>query len=231
MINREIHNLNKTLKTLRDIKNRQGKRALQLKGLESVSLKYRIHQSGKPYYYIRDDSGSLEYLGDESCEKVRNIKEAHYLKKSLSIIDRDISALEKTLKSITPIGYDDVNGRLPKAYRGARVNSTATADEKRRAWKEKALAYKSRFNVYKPEELKIPTNDGSKVRSRSEGYIYNLLNDLGVTFVYEMPIKIGSKVFWADFVILSEIDDTTEIIIEHQGLMDDSGYRERFNLS
>ena len=229
MIKREKHNMNRALELLRDIRSRQEKRAAQLKGYEAVSLKCRVHQSGKIYYYKRNDSGGkATYLGGVNCEKVRLIKEAHYLKRSLSLIDEDIRILEKAAVRLKEIRYEDVNDMLPGVYKGAAVDYAA-ADEKRRMWKENALAYKNSFSVYRPEELKIPTNDGNKVRSRTEGYIYNLLLDLGVCFVYEMPVRVGSRIFWADFVILSEIDDETEIIIEHQGMMNDRGYRERFN--
>ena len=59
--------------------------------------------------------------------------------------------------------------------------------------------------------------------------IYNELLSKGVTFIYEMPFNLGGRTVYPDFVLLSEIDYRTEIIIEHQGLMSNEVYRKRFN--
>ena len=72
------------------------------------------------------------------------------------------------------------------------------------------------------------TEDGNKVRSKSEGMIYNYLLSRGVAFVYELPMRLRGRTIVPDFTILSEIDCKTEIIIEHQGMMDVDTYRGRF---
>ena len=59
------------------------------------------------------------------------------------------------------------------------------------------------------------------------------LLELGVTFVYELPlrIKIGDKdgLLLPDFTILSERDYKTVLYLEHQGMMSVSKYRTKFN--
>ena len=49
-----------------------------------------------------------------------------------------------------------------------------------------------------------------------------------ITFIYEMPVKTPFRTRFPDFAILSEVDYKTMILIEHQGLMDDPKYQERF---
>jgi hypothetical protein len=85
---------------------------------------------------------------------------------------------------------------------------------------------KKKYPVYKPEELKHRTIDGSYVRSKSEALIYNALIDAGYTFVYELPLEGKTRLFYPDFTILSEIDYKTEIRIEHHGMMDNLGYKD-----
>jgi hypothetical protein len=67
------------------------------------------------------------------------------------------------------------------------------------------------------------------VRSKSEASIYNLLLRMGITFVYELPTKTRTKTRFPDFSILSEVDYKTVILIEHQGMMGETEYKERFN--
>lgn len=229
MIRQEINNINRIIASLKETQDQQRRRARELKQYESIRLNYRRNQNGDIYYFTRK-SGSIKpsYLGNASCEIVNNIKEARYLKHSLSIIEEDIRCLEKALSKLHAVDYDSVNALLPKLYRDAKLTYARPDDVKHREWKEQALAFKSRFNIYRPEELKIETKDGTCVRSKSEALIYNALLDLGLTFIYEMPIRIGNRTYWADFVILSEQDNETEIIIEHQGLMNSEGYRVRF---
>ena len=96
-----------------------------------------------------------------------------------------------------------------------------------KAGKKKAESYKARFEPYKPEQLIVKTIDNTYVRSKSEGMIYNLLLSLGITFVYELPLKTKTRLFLPDFTILSEIDYETEIIIEHLGMMSQTYYRNK----
>lgn len=229
MINAEKKSLERILKTLKETQRQQSIRANELAEFEEVFLKSRKHRNGGEYYYARKN-GSKEstYLGNASNVTVNNIREARYLRKSLPIIERNIRCLEQMIERLQPTEYDNINALLPVIYRGAKLTYAEGVDEKLRSWREQALAYKARFNIYRPEELKIETKDGTYVRSKSEALIYNALFDMGLTFVYEMPIRIGSRTYWSDFVILSEQDYETEIIIEHQGLMNSEGYRVRF---
>jgi len=229
MINVEKKNLERILKALKEAQNQQSRRVEELAEFEEVCLKSRIHRNGSEYYYVREKgSRQSTYIGRGSDVTVNSIKESKYLRKSLSIIEGDINCLEQVLERLQPVDYDSIDALLPKIYRGAKLIYAEAANEKLRLWKEQALAYKARFNTYRPEELKIVTKDGTYVRSKSEALIYNALLDLGLTFVYEMPMRIGTKTYWADFVILSEQDYETEIILEHQGLMNSERYRMRF---
>ena len=95
--------------------------------------------------------------------------------------------------------------------------------------------YKASFPPYRPQELIHPTHDGTMVRSKSEALIYNYLLDMGVTFIYELPLRITyngkQSLLLPDFTILSEDDYKTVIFIEHQGMMSTPFYRDKFNES
>lgn len=229
MITKEISNINRIIENLQSMKDVQELRAKELKTCESAGLNYRLGSNNKRYYYRRDRRANKSvYLGSESCEDVKLIKEYRYLKKSLEMIGQNIQCLQAAVKDLRDVDYDSINESLPKLYRGAEIKGVRSNNSVARKWKEEAEAHKAKFKPYRPEELKVPTIDGKFVRSKSEALIYNHLLLQGITFVYELPTRVGTQTFWPDFTILSETDYKTEILLEHQGMMDSQYYRDRF---
>ena len=229
MIANVIIVLSRLLVQLRNILKTQELRAKELEGYEKYTLKRKRRKSGKEYYYRKDGGKSHQkYLGNASDAEVRKIKEAHYLRKSIKVLRADIALIGAAVEGLRGVGYDDIEEMLPDVYRGAGIRNARSRNKRAADWKARAEAYKATFKPWKPEELKIRTRDGNLVRSKSEALIYNTLLDLGVTFVYELPLKVGDKTFYPDFTILSETDCKTTIIIEHQGKMNDDEYRNRF---
>ena len=92
--------------------------------------------------------------------------------------------------------------------------------------------YKRTIDLFRPEELIHKTRDGSFVRSKGEALIYNYLLEAGITFVYELPLRIrydGKRsLLLPDFTVLCETDNKSIIFIEHQGMMNDPRYRNKF---
>ena len=75
---------------------------------------------------------------------------------------------------------------------------------------------------------KHPALDGTMMRSKSEVIIANILLLAGIPFVYEVPVFINGNMVLPDFRILSVIDLKTEILIEHQGMIFDDDYADKF---
>ena len=70
------------------------------------------------------------------------------------------------------------------------------------------------------------TNGGELVRSKSEQSIGNALEDYGIEYTYDEGIIVGTRCYYADFVITCR--DGTQIIWEHFGLMDsDEDYHKK----
>ena len=71
------------------------------------------------------------------------------------------------------------------------------------------------------------TARGEAVRSKSEVIIANLLSDRGIDYRYEEPLEFDGIAKYPDFTI--EDDDTGERYYwEHLGLLQDTGYRRRW---
>ena len=80
---------------------------------------------------------------------------------------------------------------------------------------------------YRPEDLVYGTVQSKKFRSKSELIIAQLLNEYGVEFYYEKPLKVSETNFRRpDFTFAPEFGE--EIYWEHAGMLDDEGYRESF---
>ena len=221
--------LNKSLNDLRDMQSLQEKRLGILTDRADLILREKARSSGRKYYCARrTGERRAEYLGSSESDAVNEVREARYLKTSLMRIDSNIKEIERLMSNLKGVSYEEINLALPAAYRNPKLSYSASNSGKAAAWKNNKLNEKLRYGVHKPDELKIRTDDGEYVRSKSEGMIYNHLLNKGVTFVYEMPTIIDGSMYLPDFTLLSEIDYKTEILIEHQGMMTNEEYRERF---
>ena len=212
----------------------QRSRLQQLDLYANKRLKVKHQKSGRDYFSVFDhDRNTYKYLGTENSEEVRLIKEAHYLKTSIQEIQCEIQLIEHVLRMSRSLDYNEINQKLKKVYRNAKLSGSYTDADLAQQWKQKMEAYKNTFPPYRPEELIHRTRDGNYVRSRGEALIYNYLLDIGVPFIYELPLRIRfenkDRLLLPDFTILSEIDYKTIIFIEHQGMMSDPYYRNKFN--
>ena len=71
------------------------------------------------------------------------------------------------------------------------------------------------------------TENGERVRSKSEKIIADKLHALGVPYRYEYPLVLdGNMKIYPDFMML-RMPEREETYLEHFGLMDDEGYVEK----
>ena len=70
----------------------------------------------------------------------------------------------------------------------------------------------------------IMTENGERVRSKSEKIIADKLNSLGIPYLYEYPLYL-QRLGWIhpDFTLL-DVRERTTVILEHFGLMQDLSY-------
>ena len=73
-------------------------------------------------------------------------------------------------------------------------------------------------------EKEYYTKSGLRVRSKSELIITEMLDEEGIPYCYEKPLKLGGKTVHPDFTLLN-ITERKEVYWEHFGMMDDLEYR------
>ena len=224
---------NRLLNNLIEIEEQQRARLSSLKEYDGLLLKEKKRSNGRSYYtYYKSGSPcgkvKYKYAGSSSSEKVLGIKEVHHLKKMLSVLVKDIDLLKCILQKLESIDVEHINGLLPSVYHTYNFQQEMSPSRIAAECKRSREAYKTTFPPYHPEELTVPTYYNTMVRSKSEALIYNFFMSLGITFIYELPLETKIKTFYPDFTILSEIDYRSIYRIEHQGMMSDPAYRERF---
>ena len=218
------------LKELRQLQEQLSAHYRKYAKYENVLLRQSSPRARtKSYYYLsRKGVKGRKYLGTEANATVSAIKEARYCRELQDIVAKDIQLLENLgTEYVLPV-HDVIDARLPQVYQRPNTVQPRTGSGKAEEWKARKEAEKARFEPYRPEDLVHIALDGTPMRSHSEVLIANYLISLGITYVYEMPISYKGKRKWPDFTILSPIDNRTEIIIEHQGAMNDAKYQDKF---
>ena len=224
---------NTLISYLSDIKLRyrnELSRLNQLTGYESTRLKVKSSENGNDYYYLYStETNKFNYIGKSTNAEVLKIKEAHYLQRSTCQLEREINSIEKLLSQCVRSSYDDINQRMPKAYKGALINQVPAPSIQLANWKNEMEKRKAGFPPFRPHELIHRTRDGTMVRSKSEAMIADALFDAGLRFKSETGVVInramggGERKVYPDFEILHP--KTHELVWwEHLGRADDGSY-------
>lgn len=172
-------------------------------------------KDGKVYYYQRIGKSQKGITRNEAI--VYSLARKEYLEREVAKIGR----LNKTLAQICDIEEDEKQVQeasiigVPKGLDASRVKFSDAQLE----W---AKGVQSQ-NDYNEHEKKYMTSSGLKVRSKSERYIAEYLEQRGILFKYEPAICFGEVTLYPDFLIL--FNDGRVVIWEHFGLFDNEEYR------
>jgi len=83
-------------------------------------------------------------------------------------------------------------------------------------------------NTYLPEQRKYASISGMKFRSKSEVIIANLLEKYHLPYRYDAILTMGGQTLCPDFIIKNPYTNK-EVIWEHFGALNQSGYEEKMN--
>lgn len=96
----------------------------------------------------------------------------------------------------------------------------STGEEEMRAWAAQDYVR----NMDHPEYLKVPTEGGIMVRSKSEALIANMLTERGLAFRYENQTSVGTRTVYPDFTIWHP-ERGNLVIWEHFGMIGMQAYQ------
>lgn len=166
-----------------------------------------------------------KYLGKADNPTVLEIQEYNVCKQVKKISAHNVMCIEKALKDYIDINNEQIKKCLKPTYKNdGIIEKSLMKLNVSSEWKEKGLRKRDENNRYYPERLVHKTNDGEMVRTRGEVIFANILNALGVEYVYELPHEICNQIRIPDFTILHPTTGE-EILIEYMGMYGDESYR------
>lgn len=185
---------------------------------------------GRNYYSsISRASGKEEYLGTSDSGLVVKLQTAAFCDKALKMIAENEKAADFFLKRYRSITPDTIRKALPESYRGECDKLVDVMPKSSRKWLNEMQEKKHQFRIYRPQDLKHKTIDGTMVRSKSEALIYNYLYQNGIPFIYECPLKTESGYIIPDFTIY-DVNTGDVLYWEHLGMLyDEEYYSEQFD--
>ena len=172
----------------------------------------RKDRSDKGGRYIRKtDTGTIKaYIRKAYCEKV------------IKLLDNEIKNLEILLKK-----SNNITEKLQGLYSDLPSEAKQYADPVDMSDEDfvaewLGIPYEGKEI---PDHLPVyRTDQGERVRSKSELTIANMLADKGIPYKYECPLALsGGIVIYPDFTVL-DVKMRKEIYWEHRGMMDDREY-------
>jgi len=185
------------------------------------NLRISKRVNGVEYYYCDENSKSGgRFIKRNERELVNHIAQRDYdikvlrrAEERIRDIDRFLKKYDKTcLKKL----YEQTN-----SYRRVLISPVEISDEEYiKNWQKMPYEGKG-FTDGMPEIL---TEQGERVRSKSEKIIADKLYLLGIPYKYESPLLLDEHtVVYPDFTIL-DMRTRKELYLEHFGMMDDSEY-------
>ncbi len=134
------------------------------------------------------------------------------LRKSIGALERVLTDLY-TLDPQTIVGEEELPDTL---FLPAQLNV--------RKWLQDTEAGNYNTNPFYPQTLRFEIKGGYQVRSKSEVFISEALDEVGFAYRYECELRLNNgRVIYPDFTVCLP-EENRLVYIEHFGLMDDPEY-------
>ena len=214
--------LEEEVKMLRKVKREAEKR---LKNAPDGNLRVE-NKTGRSEYYYRAEGNERKngrYLKKDELDVATRIAQRDYDRKIVKLAEERIRAISIFLEK-----YERTS--LKKLYENTKlgrknlISAEVVSDEEyARQWQE--VKYKGK--KIEGEMYEIVTEQGERVRSKSEKIIADKLYRLGIPYRYECPLVLKENIMLhPDFTIL-KLPERKEVYLEHFGMMDDPAYAEQ----
>ena len=204
-------------------KNRENLEALDSvpKGRLRVTKNHGTYQ-----YFFKEEGRNERYLHADEKEKVVAIAQLYYEQKLCKHLNKSIIEVKRFLDSHD---FECINKTYQQINAGRRMLIEPIEPTDEMVIKEWLTKYEGGQNPY-PEEGKFITEQGERVRSKSEKIIADMFHKYGLIYCYEPKIILNRKrTVYPDFAILN-INRRKTYLWEHLGLISDEDY-EKKNMS
>ncbi|MCR4990365.1 MAG: hypothetical protein K6A38_05805 [Lachnospiraceae bacterium] len=171
------------------------------------------------YYWLDRDSGRRIYAKSDELDMLKEIAQQEYEK----AVNRKLRRLRKTLEGfIRKYDISEIDSVYNKTSKARQKLITPIVDTEEmfvRKWE--AVSYKG---IEFMDDSEFYSERGTRVRSKSELIIANMLEKYKVPYRYEYPLLLeGLGTVHPDFTCLN-VKWKKEFIWEHFGMMDNIAY-------
>ena len=185
-------------------------------------LRASRHHGGYQYY-VRENKQDKNgrYLQNEEIELARQLAQAEYHKHLDQALRKELQMIHKWQRLCNVAPWDEAYEKLTTPKRNLVEIPVLSDEDYAAAWSAMEFERKE-FHDDDPE---LYSTRGERVRSKSEVLIADALYAAGISYHYEMPLKLKRRgVIHPDFTVL-RMQDRKAIYWEHFGKMDDYEYR------
>lgn len=186
----------------------------------------RISKSqGSIQYYLVNEKNDIngKYIPKEQEAYCRALAQKEYDCKVKKMIQKNIFQIQNFLKQFDDSKIDETYRKFIPERKRLITPVRLLNEQYVCEWLKQEVNIK---NAYEYEGEYI-TENGEKVRSKSEMILADTLKMAGIPYIYEKPIVFDNgSVKFPDFTVLN-IRERKEYYWEHLGKMDDPGYAEK----
>lgn len=177
------------------------------------------HKSGFQYYDV-DKDGKRTYLKKENMAMVTAVVQRDYDRAVMKTLLDARYRIDRFLRQYDMDAIEDVYNKLCNA-RKVLVTPIIEPDELFiQSWKQKHVGHQNDY----PAATTFLTEQGEKVRSKSEKILADLFQKYEIPYAYEPQLCLeNGKYFYPDFALLN-VRTRKTIYWEHFGLITDGTY-------
>lgn len=210
-------------------------------GIKQESLKHApsgsvriVRKKRTNQFYLRENDKDLQgkYIPRSQYKLASALSQKIYDKKIVPALQKEIAYIKDFLKNYEEFNVASACQNLPVIRYKAAEPLTLSDSE----YVEKWLAVEYRHKAFDPDTPLLFTENGERVRSKSEVIIADTLRGNGVPYRYEYPVLINRNInksmkrdvvnFHPDFCCLN-VRTRQVYYWEHFGKMDDPEYAKR----
>ena len=183
-----------------------------------------IKHGNRAQFYLRDANNKKmgRYIKKEEASIIKKYAQKKYDQKAVKFISEQIKQLRALIQQFEKQSLSALFSDLPadeKAYIQPLCMNDA---DYLMQWRKKGFESLS----FQEDAPVFITQNGERVRSKSEIIIANALADMHVPYMYEYPLKLaGSFTVHPDFTVLN-VRTRKTLYWEHLGMMDNIEYAE-----
>ncbi|MBE5958343.1 MAG: hypothetical protein E7254_05710 [Lachnospiraceae bacterium] len=162
----------------------------------------------------------MKYISKDNMDLIKSLAQKSYDKKILRCVEKRLNHISKLLKDYKEGDIENIYLNECVSRQNLVTPVELTYEQLVQSW----LSMPYEGKEFTSECPVILTNNGMRVRSKSEKIMADYFDSLGIKYKYECPLKLNSnRIVYPDFTFISPYT-RKEIYWEHEGMLDNPEY-------